>query len=258
MLRDYLFAKGPPMAMIMTMSPFRVGKSPWRGHFVDGLLLGMTSKPCRWLPHDLIRRRFWIQKRSLDEFAIRIWITPSAGTSQHFWRVGAVSDHTDIRTARPCASHSVKRDGKMKNILQVDGRHGRYVRTNARWIVRTWWVVQTIPRPRHEQALRASDRRPSHLVENQAGASWDEAWYVGLPYIIVTLNHGHRSASVRGTHKNISFDQRSSVLLQSSWKLAEVREEIDGCAGIRPLDEVSVILIHLHTTKHSLVKLMWW
>jgi len=28
MLRDYLFAKGPPMAMIMTMSPFRVGKSP--------------------------------------------------------------------------------------------------------------------------------------------------------------------------------------------------------------------------------------
>ena len=28
----YLFAKGPPMAMIMTMSPFRVGKSPWRGH----------------------------------------------------------------------------------------------------------------------------------------------------------------------------------------------------------------------------------
>ena len=28
MLRDYLFDKGPPMAMIMTMSPFRVGKSP--------------------------------------------------------------------------------------------------------------------------------------------------------------------------------------------------------------------------------------
>ena len=32
-------------------------------------------------------------------------------------------------------------------------------------------VVQTTPGPCHEQALRASDRRPSHLVENQAGAS---------------------------------------------------------------------------------------
>ena len=93
-------------------------------------------------------------------------------------------------------------------------------------------VVQTIPRPCHEQALRASDWWPSHLVENQAGASWDDVWYVGLPYIIVLLIHGHRSASVRGLNKNISFEQRSSVLLQSSWKLAESREAIYLHAGI--------------------------
>ena len=49
-------------------------------------------------------------------------------------------------------------------------------------------VVQTTPGPCHEQALRASDRRPSHLVKNQAGASWDEAWYVGMVSVGTTSN----------------------------------------------------------------------
>ena len=54
------------------------------------------------------------------------------------------------------ASYSVKHDFKIENTLQVDWRHERYSSLNSRWIVGTWWVMQTITRPRHEQALRAS------------------------------------------------------------------------------------------------------
>jgi hypothetical protein len=89
-------------------------------------------------------------------------------------------------------------------------------------------VVQTIPRPCHEQALRqAIDDHPTSW-KNQAGASWDEAWYVGLPYIIVLLINVHRSALEPGRTKiyRLIRDRQFCSKARGNWRRVKIKSTV--------------------------------
>jgi hypothetical protein len=171
---------------------------------VDGLLLGMTSKPCRWLPHDLIRRHFWFQKHSLDQFAIRCWITPSAGTTQHFWRVGAVSISLVMQT--DVVFCVLLGEARLQDWKHTPSRLSSRSLLFAKVEMNRWDLVGDADNHTTAPRASASSKRLTTTpprVENQAGTSWDDAWYVGLTCIIVTLIHYRKARSKRDEQKSI-------------------------------------------------------
>ena len=135
----------------------------------------------------------------LDQFAIRCWITPSAGTTQHFWRVGAVSIGLDMQT--DVVFCVLLGEARLQDWKHTPSRLAARALLFAKLEMNRWDLVGDADN--HTTAPRASVRRPPHLVENQAGTSWDDAWYVGLTCIIVTLIHYRKARSKPDEQKSI-------------------------------------------------------
>ena len=122
---------------------------------VNGLLLGMTSKPCIIDDCHMTSSVDAFEFKSIASTSSRYGVESRHQRAQH-----NISDELEpspsvlsCKVAWSSASYSVKHDFKIENTLQVDWRHERYSSLNSRWIVGTWWVMQTITRPRHEQAF---------------------------------------------------------------------------------------------------------